>query len=305
MSNYCNYNNNIVEKTYKDVLEKQTLSYFTENNELFKYYMPKKHNIWYIIDCLEDIIDESDPDTYLPHIHNAYQVSIVIKNTYLSYDCSLKYINIRSLFDDNEWNNLPTKYKLDYSTTLNKFYRNIRCWDWFVLVGFIHNLGKIMLHKSFGNFPQWAVVSNTFPLGNKLDPNYVYHEKNYHKNNVDLSLNIYMDNCGFNNVVFNWGHTEYLSRLLSKFTNLPAEAIYIIRYHSFYSWHTPKNKKRGYVNLANEYDWFMLPLLKAFQKANLYSKNDNVPVPEFYCIKQTFNKLVEKYFPNEDFYLYY
>ena len=304
MTEYRNYDNNdVVEKTYKNMLEKQTLSYIEEINDILKYYNAKKYNIWYIIECLEDIVDESDPDTSLPQIHHAYQTAIMLKNLYISYDYSLKYINIRSLFDNIEWNNLPSKYKLDYSTSLNKFYKNIHCWDWLILVGFIHDLGKIMLHKSFGNFPQWAVVGDTFPLGNKLDPNYVYYEKNYHKNNSDLNLNIYIDNCGFNNVVFNWGHDEYLARLLTKFSNLPKEAIYIIRYHSFYSWHTPKNKKRGYINLASEYDWYMLPILKAFQKADLYSKNDNIP--DFFGIKHIFSKLVEKYFPNEDFYLYY
>lgn len=304
MCEYRNYDNNsIVEKTYKNMLEKQTLEYIGEINDILKYYKPKKYNIWYIIECLEDIIDESDPDISLPQIHHAYQTAIMLKDLYISYDYSLKYISIRSLFDDTEWNNLPSKYKLDYSTTLNKFYRNINCWDWLILVGFIHDLGKILLHKSFGNFPQWAVVGDTFPLGNKLDPNYVYYEKNYHKNNSDLNLNIYMDNCGFNNVTFNWGHDEYLARLLSKFSNLPEEAIYIIRYHSFYSWHTPKNKIRGYANLANEHDWYMLPILKAFQKVDLYSKNDNIP--DFLNIKHIFGKLVAKYFPNEDFYLYY
>ena len=47
----------------------------------------------------------------------------------------------------------------------------------------------------------------------------------------------------------------------------------------------------------------MLLILKAFQKADLYSKNDNIP--DFFGIKHIFSKLVEKYFPNEDFYLYY
>ena len=56
-------------------------------------------------------------------------------------------------------------------------------------------------------------------------------------------------------------------------TKLPNEAIYLIRYHSFYAWHNPKNSSiRGYTNLASMYDWKMLPLLKAFQKADLYSK---------------------------------
>jgi len=54
--------------------------------------------------------------------------------------------------------------------------------------------------------------------------------------------------------------------------NLPLEGIYIIRYHSFYAWHNPKNGIRAYTHLADEKDWKMLPLLKFFQKCDLYSK---------------------------------
>ena len=63
MSEYRNYlrNNDVVEKTYKNMLEKQTLSYIEEINDILKYYSVKKYNIWYIIECLEDIVDEKRP----------------------------------------------------------------------------------------------------------------------------------------------------------------------------------------------------------------------------------------------------
>ena len=64
-----------------------------------------------------------------------------------------------------------------------------------------------------------------------------------------------------------------------------------------------KNKKLGYVNLASEYDWYMLLIQKLFKKPIYILKNDNIP--DFFNIKHIFSKLVEKYFPNEDFYLYY
>ena len=100
--------------------------------------------------------------------------------------------------------------------------------------------------------------------------------------------------------VFNWGHDEYLAKLLDKFIIF----LKLLHYPSLILFMAcSKNKKRGYVNLANEYDWYMLPILKAFQKADLYSKNDNIP--DFFGIKNIFSKLVIKYFPNEDFYLYY
>nr|CAD1822196.1 unnamed protein product [Ananas comosus var. bracteatus] len=37
--------------------------------------------------------------------------------------------------------------------------------DWLHLTGLIHDLGKVLLHKSFGELPQWAVVGDTFPVG--------------------------------------------------------------------------------------------------------------------------------------------
>jgi len=61
-----------------------------------------------------------------------------------------------------------------------------------------------------------------------------------------------------------FSHDEYLSAVLEKnSTNFPKEAMYMIRYHSFYPWHTSKSGSRGYEFFASEYDWKMLPLLKA------------------------------------------
>ena len=112
-------------------------------------------------------------------------------------------------------------------------------------------------------------------------------------NNESLLNNKYNDNCGFESVIMSWGHDEYLATILEKNnTNLPNEAIYIIRFHSFYSWHTPKNKQ-GYQNLANNYDWYMLPLLKMFQKADLYSKTKIIPDEKM--IKLEFENIFKKY----------
>ena len=99
-----------------------------------------------------------------------------------------------------------------------------------------------------------------------------------------------------------WGHDEYLASILEKNdtsvpNKLPKEAIYIIRFHSFYSWHTPQNNRRGYTNLANDYDWYMLPLLKLFQKSDLYSKTRVIPSEEE--IKKNFNNIVKKYLPEK------
>ena len=71
-----------------------------------------------------------------------------------------------------------------------------------------------------------------------------------------------------------FSHDYYLYEVLfSSYTNLPLEALYIVRFHSFYSWHTPRNGISGYTNLASKDDWKNLPLLKLFQKTEFIFKN--------------------------------
>merc|ERR1712127_454118 len=107
---------------------------------------------------------------------------------------------------------------------------------------------------------------------------------------------IYKPNCGFDNVCVSFGHDEYLAIVLNGHRmdvekcrangeevpskELPKEAIYVVRFHSFYPWHTPRSGVRGYTHLASEEDWRMLPLLKALQKSDLYSKTKELPEME-------------------------
>ena len=295
--NYDKNENNTIELTYRNMLIHQNMenSIFGINSINSRSY---NYSIWDIINKLDEIVDESDPDTDLPQIIHCYQTAESIRLNYIQDNFMLKNIEIKSLFTDAEWNDVPWQYRNLYNTTLDKLYSHIVYWDWFILVGFLHDLGKVMLLPEFGNLPQYMVVGDTFPLGNKLDKNYVFHSKNYHGNNPDLNVNIYMDHCGFDNVIFSWGHDEYLSRILkNNKTYLPPEALYIIRYHSFYSWHTPSNGIMGYKHLANHKDWYMLPLLKCFQKADLYSKTPNIPDKN--SIKTIYDTLIHKYIPNK------
>lgn len=49
---------------------------------------------------------------------------------------------------------------------------------------------------------------------------------------------MYEPNCGLEKVQMSFGHDEYLYQVLVKNeTTLPKEALYCVRYHSFYPWH--------------------------------------------------------------------
>jgi inositol oxygenase len=79
-------------------------------------------------------------------------------------------------------------------------------------------------------------------------------------------------------------------------SSIPAEGLYLLRYHSFYPWHTPKNGIISYTELACEFDWYMLPLVKSFQKADLYSKVPKLPPLE--NLEARYKLLLEKYIPD-------
>lgn len=254
---------------------------------------------------LDKIIDESDPDNHEPQIYHAYQTGEALK-AYCDPEnpSKLKSIPIKSLFSEAEWETLPTEYQTLFNTDLQQLYPKITDWSWLPLVGFLHDLGKVLAAKPWGELPQWAVVGDTFPVGAPFSMANVYAEQGFFKKNYDINITDtypgffgkYKQNCGFNQVDMSWGHDEYGYAVLNRVTHyLPKEALYIIRYHSFYPWHTPRNGQRGYTELANHYDWMMLPLLKAFQKSDLYSKADHRPNPaELHAF---YIDLVKKFMP--------
>ncbi len=79
---------------------------------------------------------------------------------------------------------------------------------------------------------------------------------------------IYSPNCGFDNLIMSWGHNEYLYQVMTDC--LAKEALYIIRFHSFY----PAHREGAYQHFMNEFDKEMLPGLKLFSHYDLFSKDD-------------------------------
>lgn len=164
--------------------------------------------------------------------------------------------------------------------------------DWFVLTGFLHDLGKVLC--LFGE-PQWCVVGDTFPTGCKHSDKIVYPE--YFKYNPDATderyntkLGVYTQNCGLDNVQMSWGHDEYLYQMFKKY--LPEEALYMIRYHSFYSQH----RENAYDHLMNKHDHEMFKWVDKFNPYDLYSK---VPVPpDAKALRPYYEDLVAKYLPS-------
>lgn len=163
--------------------------------------------------------------------------------------------------------------------------------DWFVLTGFIHDMGKVLC--LFGE-PQWAVVGDTFPVGCAFSGKIVYHD--FFENNPDIhdsryntKYGIYEEGCGLDNVQLSWGHDEYMYQIMKNY--LPEPALYMIRYHSFY----PQHRENAYDHLLNDHDREMFEWVRKFNPYDLYSKSPKPPVLK--DLKPYYNELIKKYLP--------
>ncbi|XP_006853784.2 inositol oxygenase 1 isoform X1 [Amborella trichopoda] len=171
--------------------------------------------------------------------------------------------------------------------------------DWLHLTGLIHDLGKVLLHPSFGALPQWAVVGDTFPVGCRFDESNIHYK--YFKDNPDFNnqkynteFGVYTEGCGLNNVLMSWGHDDYMYLVAKENkTTLPDAALFIIRYHSFY----PLHKAGAYKYFMNEKDHEGLKWLQVFNKYDLYSKSKvRIDVEK---VKPYYISLINKYFPKK------
>jgi len=234
----------------------QTFEFVQQQKEKFCKLQGKEMSCWDAVLLLNELVDDSDPDTEQAQIVHLLQTAESIRKAYPGPE-----------------------------------------YDWFHLVGFIHDLGKVLAHPSLYNEPQWAVVGDTFPLGCKFDESIVFHE--FLENNPDSSnpeynskFGIYHEGIGLDNVTLSWGHDEYMYQVCKlNGSTLPIEALYVLRYHSFYPWHS----SGAYQYLMNEEDKKNLFWVKEFQKHDLYSKSPEKPNLEE--LLPYYQGLMAKYLP--------
>jgi inositol oxygenase len=162
---------------------------------------------------------------------------------------------------------------------------------WLVLTGLVHDLGKVLC--LFGE-PQWAVVGDTFPVGCAFSDRIVYPE--LFQANPDAShpvrstrLGVYREGCGLDEVTLSWGHDEYLYHVLREY--LPAPALDVIRYHSFYVWH----REGGYEYLLAPRDRERLAVVRHFNRYDLYSKSERRP--DWPSLRPGYEALVAEFLP--------
>lgn len=230
----------------------------------------------------------------LNHKYQTYGNVLAKKANFLKFDkmelpwwSAMEYLN--TLVDDSD-----PDTSLDQLQHLLQTAEAIRADghpDWFVLTGFIHDLGKVLC--LFGE-PQWNVVGDSFPVGCKFSDKIVYPgffalNPDNEDERYNTKYGVYAHGCGLDNVHMSWGHDEYLYHITKNY--LPEEALYMIRYHSFYSQH----RENAYDHLLNAHDRELFKWVDKFNPYDLYSKSPKPPVVSE--LKPYYEDLIAKYLP--------
>lgn len=230
----------------------------------------------------------------LNHTHQTYDFVREKEKEFLTFDkkempawSAMEYLN--TLVDDSD-----PDIALDQLQHLLQTSEAIRADghpDWFVLTGFLHDMGKVLC--LFGE-PQWAVVGDTFPVGCQFSDKIVYPEffalnPDSTDERYNTKYGVYSPGCGLRNVHLSWGHDEYLYQMMKDY--LPEPALYMIRYHSFYAQH----RENAYDHLLDDHDREMFKWVRKFNPYDLYSKSPKPPVVEE--LKPYYEDLIAKYLP--------
>ncbi|XP_077288222.1 myo-inositol oxygenase isoform X2 [Arctopsyche grandis] len=187
-----------VQNTYKLMHTHQTVNFVNEKMQKWLKFDHAKSTIKEALLKLNDLIDESDPDTDLPNIVHAFQTAEKIRADHPNLD----WFHLTGLIHD--------------LGKLMAFYNEPQ-WcvvgDTFV-VGCDWGPSIVYRETSFKDNPDGA------------------------DNRYNTKYGMYKPHCGLDNVNLSWGHDEYLYRVLKhNGTKLPEAALCMIRYHSFYPWH--------------------------------------------------------------------
>jgi inositol oxygenase len=88
-----------------------------------------------------------------------------------------------------------------------------------------------------------------------------------------------------------WGHDAYIGHVVNDY--MPKEALYMLRYHSFYPWH----QQGAYRHLLSKRDEQMLPWVLKFNPYDLYSKG--AAKPDLKQLMPYYDDLIAEFFPEK------
>ncbi len=201
---------------------------------------------------LNDFVDPSDPDLDEPNLVHAYQTAEMIR---------------RQRPDDHDLQ----------------------------LTGLIHDVGKVLFR--WGE-PATQVVGDTFVVGCAYPDCVIHHESLQHNPDAaryPTACGRYAPHCGLDRLLLSYGHDEYLYQVLRSNRErhtLPERCWDVVRYHSFYPWHSGG----AYRHLMAPGDEATLRAVQDFNQFDLYSKaEEHFEVTP--AMRAYYEKLLRQRFP--------
>jgi len=204
------------EEEYRNYVDSKRLDIVTQTyklhhtNQTFDFVksMKKKHlafnkgsmSIWEAMEKLDELVDESDPDTDFPQIYHAMQTAE----------------ELRKLWPDLDWMHLVgLLHDLGKIMALPE-YGGEPQW---AVVG--------------DTFPVGCKYSKKIVCADFLNENPDAKDPRYTE-----EYGIYEPHCGLQNIEMTWGHDEYMYQVcVHNGCTIPKEGLNMIRFHSFYPWH--------------------------------------------------------------------
>jgi len=227
-----------VSKFYHEHHAKQTFDFVLECERKFNKLDKKKMSMWDAAQLLNEIVDDSDPDTEFSQIIHLVQTAESLRQLYPG--------------DEYDWLHLT-----GFIHDLGKLLAHPK----------MHNLEQFCVVGD--TFPVGCAHDPSIVFHDALKENPDHNNPKYNS-----KFGIYREHCGLDNVHMSFGHDEYMYQVcVQNGSTLPPEALAIIRYHSFYPWHN----KGAYDHLCNEKDRKMLDWVQKFQRHDLYSKLPETP----------------------------
>lgn len=187
-----------VKRTYYEMHTNMTFDFVKGKMDKWLKFNHFKATIKDALIKLNDLVDESDPDTDVPNIVHAFQTAE----------------RIRQDHPDEDWFHL-----IGLIHDLGK------------VMAFYNEPQWCVVGDTFPVGCKWGENIVYGPKSFEKNPD--TENPKYNTEN-----GIYEPNCGLENLIMSWGHDEYLYRfLLHNKAKIPLKGLYMIRYHSFYPWH--------------------------------------------------------------------